>query len=67
MCLSEEPKLYIQEEDTENGKFYVVYFGRFKLFWSTSRNACKEFILKHDKNIRKGKSMNIYINNKKGK
>ena len=51
MLLSENPKLHIQEEETENGKYYVVYFGRFKLFWSTSRNACKEFILKH--NIRK--------------
>ena len=60
MLLSKEPKLFIQEKETEYGKFYVVYFGRFKLFWSTSRNACKEFILKHDKNIRKGNSMNIH-------
>lgn len=49
MLSSENPKLYIQEEETENGKFYVVYFGRFKLFWSASRNACKEFILKHNR------------------
>lgn len=55
MC-SNKPTLYIETVYTEEGTYYNVCFGRFIIFSSTSRNACKQFILKHNGNIRKGEN-----------
>ena len=65
MC-SNKPTLYVESVYAEDGTYYNVCFGQFIIFSSTSRNACKQFILKHNANIRKGNSMNIYISNRKG-
>ena len=45
---AEAPLLYITNEKEK----YQVKLGRFTIFESASRNACKLFILKH--NTRKG-------------